>query len=52
MNWFGILTHLITSGFLVSRGSYGWLRCFLIFFLELLLDPKIVDLVSLNYGER
>ena len=30
----------------------SWLRCFLIFVLELLLDPKFVDLVSLSYGVK
>jgi hypothetical protein len=33
-----------------AKGLPSWLRCFLIFFFEWLLDPKFVDLVSLNYG--
>jgi hypothetical protein len=32
------------------KGLMSWLRCFLIFILELLFDLKFVDLVSLNYG--
>jgi hypothetical protein len=44
-NWFPSLKEEV-------KGLMSWLRCFLIFFLEWLLDPKFVDLVSLNYGVK
>ena len=34
------------------KGLMSWLRWFLIFVLEWLLDPKFVDIVSLNYGAK
>jgi hypothetical protein len=44
-NWFPSLKEEV-------KGLMGWLRFFLIFFLELLLDHKFVDLVSLSYGVK
>jgi hypothetical protein len=44
-NWFPSLKEEV-------KGLMSWLRCFLIFFLEWLLDHKFVDIVSLNNGSK